>query len=218
MIPLAKSLGKRGLADSSRIWCARLAAAAVSCSVTDVERDSRWGPSSTHLNHTPSPQGQYDTAPFVLPRFFGLLRRGAGIIKTASGAEHLGRSGVGSAKESRQGTVTCPSRRFPSPLPFARALRPAATHWANRRLAVQPSARVPQPSPAAALHRVQPSVPQATLPTASSIPADVTDQTPRARALTPRRTRSSHPARHLPLRGFCIHSKTQKDATCSRKS
>lgn len=218
MIPLAKSLVKRGLADSSRIWCGPLASAAASFSVSDVERDSRWGPSSTHLNHTPSPQGQYDTAPFVLPRFFGLLRRGAGITKTASGAEHLGRSGVGSAKESRQGTFICPSRNFHSPLPHAQVSRLAVTPSRNRGLAALPSARVPRPSPAARSFRGLPSVPQATWPTASSTPADVTDLTRRARALTPRRTRSSHPARHLPLRGFCIHSKTQKDTPCSRKS
>jgi len=190
-----------------------LVESSVCATVEGVESDSLQGLSSTHLDHTPSPQGQWRTAQCPLPRFFGICCRGGVATPPASGAEPVPCSGVGCAYKSRQGTNICQSTNSLWPLAFARPLRPAATRWANRPLGVPPSVRALRPSPAAALRRVLPSGLRVTSPTASCIPAVVTDTCAFGR------TRSNeNPARRAPLRGFCMQSKTQKDSRCSRKS
>ena len=213
MILPMQSADKRRLADFSTNPAEPLVVSTAWASVTGVESDSLQGLSSTHLDHTPSPQGRWRTAQCPLPRFFGICCRGGMAITSAPGAEPCCRSRVGSASKSRQGTSTCPSRNSSWRFAPARALRPVATRWANRPLAVPPSARALRPSPAAASRRVLPSGRQAISPTASSTPAVVTDTCALGR------TRSiENPARRTPSRGFCMQSKTQKDSRCSRKS
>jgi len=214
----SESMNKRALADFSRNWCGPLAVLSASATVADVECDSPQEPSLTHLNHTPSPQGQYNTALFVLPHFFGFHQKGGATHALAPGVEPQLCSRVGFASKSRQGTATCPSRLFHLPSSPVQGLQPVATRLANKRWVARPSAQVLPRSPAAALPKVQPSVLRAMSPTANSTPADVTKTTFGVRGFEPRRPRSSHPARRLPLRGVCVSHKTQKDIPCSRKS
>ena len=169
--------------------------------------------------HTPSPPGQQDTAPSLLPHFSGPARwAGAGARTKAGGGERIARFRALPARQSSEGTETCRSRTFFSPWPPAAHLRPAGTRSANRLSAVQPLAQALRPSPAAALPRVQPLVLQATSPTASSIQAGVTDPTHFAHAPGARPTRSLNPAQPPLRRGFRVDPKTKKDLPCSRKS
>lgn len=210
--------GKRVMADFPKADNALLVRGTNCATVNPVGRVFSKGASSTHLNHTPSPQGQYSTAPCVLPRLFATCAgKGMGTWP-ASAPEPLARFRVGSAGKSRQGTRTCPSEQSSSPRSPAPGLRPAAIRWANRHLAVPPLARGPRPSPAAALHRARPSARPATSPTASFTPASVTDPFSGARGFSARRPAMSTPARFAPSRGFRVSLKTQKDFPCSRKS
>ena len=204
---------KRPMADFPPIRTAGLVDLAACASIEGVDSDSLQGLSSTHLDHTPSPQGQWRTAQCPLPRFFGICCRGGVDETPAPGAEPQLRSDAGPADGIRQGRTRCLTGTSFSRLRRRSALRPAATRWANRPLAVPPLARASRRSPAAALRRALPSAPRAMSPTADFIPADVTD--PRASA---RPTSSKNSARRRPQRGFCMPFKTQKDPRCSRKS
>lgn len=184
--------------------------------VDDTKCGSPVGSPFVHLDHTPSPQGQQAAQAVLLPSFFRDPAGGRRAIPSAPGAAHHACSQVSVAGKSRQGTARCPSRNSRLRPCYARALRPAATRWPNKALAVPPSAQVLPRSPAAAFCKGRPSVRRAISPIASSTPANVANF-PSAARLT-RCTRSNDPAQPSLPRGFRVYTKTKEDTSCSRKS
>lgn len=158
-------------------------------SLGDVGYLSLPGRSSSHLNHTPSPDGQQRALP-LLPAFW---ENGIGRKQVTTGPSEIARRcSVGPGADKAKGTGPCPANRI-SPRPQIRrnperpcapcaspfllvvALRPVAARWVNRPLQGAPSAPVQRQSPAAVCCRVPPSARRATSPIASSIPASVRD-------------------------------------------
>lgn len=179
-----------------------------------------------HQDQTPSPYGQHDVPPIVLPVF---SQNGCGLDGQAQdqsgGAEPLDACRVGPAYKSSEGTGRCPSNISFSALQLAVGWPLAVTRLANRRLAARPLARALRPSPAAALRKGRPSARLATSPIATSTPANATEPTLifAVAADRPDRPATSAPAYLNPAQpslrqGFCVFLKTQKDIPCSTKS
>lgn len=160
---------------------------------------------SQRRDQTPSPCGRRHAVALSLPASFvlvrGWVRRYGDVIKTGS-TELCYRVRVNSVQRTIEGAGSCLSVHSFLQLLHVAALPLVATRWANKRLAVQPSAPVLQPSPAAALRRVPPSVQRATSPIASLTPAaaDLTALTADANARCPHTP--SHPRTGTPVAGL----------------
>ncbi len=122
---------------------------------------------SVYTIRTPSPGGQHGVSLPLLPTFF-LIGASA---REQGGAPDVCR--VSAAKS--EGHEQCQLETLSLHSPPARVLPRAATHWASRLRAARPSARARLSSPATAHCRARPSEPRATWPSASFIPAAVTD-------------------------------------------
>lgn len=160
---------------------------------------------SQRRDQTPSPCGRRHAAALSLPASFVLVRtwvRRYGDVIKAGGTELYHRVRVNSVQRTIEGAGSCLSVHSFSRLPRVAALPLVATRSANKHLAVQPSALVPQPSPAAALRRAPPLVRRATSPIASLTPAaaDLTPLTADASARCPHTP--SHPRTGTPVAGF----------------
>ena len=142
---------------------------------------------------TPSPGGQYGAKRHVLSAFFAPGERCHNPVLR----EPEQRSGVYLSEREIKGAQSCPSEHsfFPS-RPACRS-RPAARPSVTRPSAVALSVQVRPLSPAAARFRAQPSAQRATLPIASSIPANVTDTSARLRPESDR-------PRVVTMRGFRV--------------
>lgn len=169
-------------------------------------------------DHTPSPPGQCTRLSRVLPLFtwneaFG---RGATALRACRSFRDTFRFGF--ADQSNKGTQRCPSNMSFSASSPVQALRPVVTHWANKRLAAQPSGQGQQQSRAARLRRVPRLARRETSPFASLTPANVTNDLTISRAPLGRATRFSGPAQYQLSRGFRAYFKIQEGIPCSTKS
>ncbi len=162
-------------------------------------------PASLRRDQTPSPSGRRHAAALPLPASFMLVcawgKRYGSVTKTG-GAEPGQKPCVNPVQKSIEGAGPCLSVHISSPLLPVAALPPVATRWANKRLPVVPSAPVRQPSPAAALRKVQPLVRQAISPIASLTPAAADLTAPPADATARRPDTVSHPRTGMPVAGL----------------
>lgn len=227
---------QQSLADFCAVQKSPLAAGVVWATITTATGIPPRDTPFAHQDHTPSLCGRHAYILALLPDFLG--RRGVGPNIGRNKTKHAAAHEPGSTRrggkacDSSEGTGLCLCEISFWRLPLARALRPVATHWANRPSAGESSVRVPRRSPAAALSRVRPSVRQATSPIASLTPANVAGTDPstsnhrlitgsraRFRAVGPVVRHSSHAHRAaLADAVLRVSLKTQKDVPCSRKS
>ncbi len=122
---------------------------------------------SVYTIRTPSPGGQFSAVAPELPAFF---------VSQSKALEPRGALGVDGASAAKtKGYQLCQLEKSCLRLRPARALRPAATPWVNRRSAARPSVPVQPWSPATAPWRVLPLARRATWPTANSTQAGATD-------------------------------------------
>jgi hypothetical protein len=215
---------QRSLADFPVTGEMRLVVGADLDRVTDTKDAPENNAFLVQSDPTPSPEGQHNGPPPVLPVFSE--RCGSDDF----GQDHSGRAEpnqicrVNPVDKSSKGTGRCLSKTLFSVFLPVVALPPVVTRLANRPWAARPSVQVQRQSPAAALFRARPSVWRAMSPIASSTPENVTDPSltfPVAAGRSNRRGAVMFhpycdPAQPVLQRGLCVFPKTQKDVPCSR--